>query len=72
MILRTAGAFAIYFVLNTLLKLPFNKAWLDSGELAANLVRTARYAIILFVVLGVYPRVFPLFEKIGRKTIHNS
>ena len=67
MILRSLGAFAIYFALNTLLKMPFSKEWLDSGELLANLVRTARYAIILFVVLGIYPRVFPLFEKVGKK-----
>lgn len=67
MILRCLGAFAIYFALNTLLKLPFSKEWLDSGVLLANLVRTARYAIILFIVLAVYPRVFPLFEKVGKK-----
>ena len=67
MILRTIGSFAIYFALNALLKMPFSKEWLDSGMLAANLVRTARYAIILFVVIGVYPRVFPIFEKIGKK-----
>ena len=66
MILRTIGAFAIYFAMNSLLKMPFSKEWLDSGELLANLVRTARYAIILFVVIGIYPRVFPLFEGIGR------
>lgn len=67
MVLRTAGAFAIYFALNTVLKMPFSKEWLDSGELLPNLVRTARYAIILFVVIGVYPRVFPVFEKAGKK-----
>ena len=67
MILRTAGAFLIYYVMNTLMKLPFSKEWLDSGELAANLVRTARYAVILFIIIGVYPRVFPAFEKIGKK-----
>lgn len=67
MILRAAGSFAIYFALNTLLKMPFSKEWLDSGELAANLVRTARYAVILFIIIGVYPRVFPAFEKIGKK-----
>ena len=66
MILRAAGSFAIYFALNTLLKMPFSKEWLDSGELAANLVRTARYAVILFVIIGVYPRVFPVFEKVGK------
>ena len=67
MILRSVGAFAIYFALNTLLKMPFSKEFLNSGVLAANLVRTARYAIILFVILGVYPKVFPVFEKIGKK-----
>ncbi len=67
MILRAAGSFAIYFALNTLLKMPFSKEWLDSGMLGANLVRTARYAVILFVIIGVYPKVFPLFEKVGKK-----
>ena len=67
MILRTIGSFAIYFALNALLKMPFNKAWLDSGELLPNLIRTARYAVILFVVLAVYPRIFPLFEKVGKR-----
>ena len=67
MILRCIGALAIYYVLNTVLKLPFSKEFLDNGTLAANLVRTARYAVILFIVIAVYPRVFPLFEKIRRK-----
>ena len=30
-------------------------------------ILTARYAIIIFVMIGVYPKVFPLFEKIGKK-----
>ena len=72
MILRVLGAFAVYAVLNTVLKKPFDAEWLNSGTLGANLVRTARYAIILFVLVGVYPRVFPAFEKIGKKPIHNS
>ena len=72
MILRVLGAFAVYAVLNTALKLPFDPEWLNSGTLGANLVRAARYAIILFVLVGVYPRVFPAFEKIGKKLIHNS
>ena len=67
MILRCVGAFAIYFALNTLLKMPFSKEFLDNGTLGANLIRTARYAVILFVVLAVYPRVFPVFEKIRLK-----
>lgn len=67
MILRIAGAFLLYYALNTVLKLPFSKEWLDSGTLGANLVRTARYTVILFVVFGVYPMVFPAFERIGKK-----
>jgi len=67
MILRVVGAFAVYYALNTLLKLPFSKEWLDNGTLAAGLVRTARYAVVLFVALAFYPKCFPLFEKIGRK-----
>ncbi len=69
MILRVAGAIALYLGLNWLMKKPFSAEYLNSGELGANLIRTARYAIILFVLLGVYPKVFPLFEKIriGKK-----
>ena len=67
MLLRMIGAFALYFALNTLLKLPFNKAFLDGGSFGAYLIRTVRYAVIMFLVIGVYPKVFPLFEKVGRK-----
>ena len=65
MILRVAGAMALYVALNTLLKLPFSREFLDNGSVAAGLVRSLRYGIILFVTIGIYPRVFPLFEKIG-------
>ena len=67
MLLRIAGAFTIYLVLDKVLKMPFSKEWLNSGELGANLVRTARYAIILFLAVGIYPKCFPLFEKVGKK-----
>ena len=69
-LLRIIGAFLIYLVLNTLLKLPFRKEFLESASFLALLVRTARYAVILFVIMGVYPKVFPLFEKVkGREGI---
>ena len=67
MILRALGGMAIFYALDTVLKLPFSREWLNSGELLPNLVRTLRYAVLLIVLLGVYPRCFPLFEKIGRK-----
>ena len=67
MILRVAGGITGYFVLNKLLKLPFSEAFLDGGTLGANLIRTARYAVILFILLGVFPMAFPLFEKCGAR-----
>ena len=67
MILRVIGAFAIYFGLNTLMKLPFGEEFLHSASLGALLVRSVRYAVILFVIMGIYPKVFPLFEKVGSK-----
>jgi hypothetical protein len=71
MILRVLGAFVIYFTLNSLLKMPFDASFLGSGTLEALLVRSARYAIILFVIMGIYPKLFPLFEKIGKKGAAN-
>lgn len=68
MVLRVLGAFAIYFALNTLLKMPFDAEFLKSGSLGALLVRSGRYAITFFVIIGVYPKVFPLFERLGKNT----
>ena len=67
MAVRTLGALVIYFGLNTLLKLPFDKAYLDSAALGALLIRTVRYAIIIFVIMGIYPKLFPHFEKLGKR-----
>jgi hypothetical protein len=67
MILRVLGAFVIYFGLNTILKMPFSEAFLGSANMAAFLVRTARYAVIMFVIMGVYPKAFVAFEKVGNK-----
>ena len=65
--LRLIGALVLYFVLNSLLKLPFSKAFLENGSFLSLLVRTLRYAIVMFAILGVYPMIFPLYEKIGKK-----
>ncbi|MCR5663613.1 MAG: phosphatase PAP2 family protein [Oscillospiraceae bacterium] len=66
-ILRIAGGGAIYFALRWLLKLPFPEAVLEAGDLAAHLIRAGRYAIVIFVVIGVYPAVFKLTARIGAK-----
>ena len=67
MLLRVFGAVLIYLVVNKFLKLPFDKQFLAGTSLAAFLIRTARYAIIMFLIMGVYPKAFPLFERVGRK-----
>ncbi len=66
MVLRVLGAFAIYFALNTLLKMPFDAEFLKGGSLGALLIRSGRYAITFFVIMGVYPKAFPLFERFGK------
>ncbi len=63
-ILRIAGGAAIYFTLNTVLKLPFSSEFLDSGSFMAHLVRALRYAVILFVDIALYPL---LFDRIGKQ-----
>lgn len=62
-ILRVIGGGAIYFGLNTLLKLPFSEELLSSPTTPAFLLRTVRYALIVFVLIGVYPLLFDRFSK---------
>ena len=72
-ILRTVGGAAVYFGLNTVLKMPFPKEMLDAGDFAAHLIRTLRYAVVIFTVIGVYPMLFKPTGKLwnrvfGKKT----
>lgn len=64
-ILRIAGGEILYFGLNTLLKLPFPAAFLDSPTTLAYLVRTLRYAVVIFIMLGVYPLLFNKLKCFG-------
>ena len=64
MILRVLGAAVIYFGLNTLLKMPFSTEFLNSGTLGANLIRSLRYMILMFLIIGVYPHCFPAIDKL--------
>ena len=70
-ILRTIGGGIIYFGLNTVLKMPFPKEILDAGDFTAHLIRTLRYTIVIFTVIGVYPMLFKptgkLWDRIFRK-----
>ncbi|MCR4711704.1 MAG: phosphatase PAP2 family protein [Clostridia bacterium] len=63
MILRVLGGIALYLVLNTLLKAPFPPMLLEEPTALAFLIRTARYAIIVFFVMAVYPLSFRFLGK---------
>ena len=62
-VLRVLGGGALYFGLNTLLKLPFSKELLESATLLSFMIRTVRYAVIIFVLIGVYPLAFDRINK---------
>ncbi len=66
-VLRTLGGGILYFGLNEALKLPFPRALLEAGDPAAHLIRTLRYAAVLFVVIGVYPMLFRWTGKLWEK-----
>ena len=63
-ILRTAGGAVLYFGLNTALKMPFPKELLEAGDFTSHLIRMGRYAVVIFIVIGVYPILFKLTGKI--------
>ena len=66
-VLRVLGGGALYVILGSLLKMPFPAEFLDSGTFAAHAVRSLRYAIIIFLLIGVYPMIFKKLDKIFNK-----
>ena len=62
-VLRVAGGVAVFFGLNELLKLPFSKEFLNSAAMSAMLVRTARYTLVIFADIGLYPMLFKYTAK---------
>ena len=62
-VIRVVGGVAVFFGLNTLTKMPFSADYLNSGEMSALLIRMARYTLVVFAVLGVYPMVFKYADK---------
>lgn len=62
-ILRVAGGGIIFVILSSILKKPFSPEFLESATLAAHLVRSLRYALIIFLLIGVYPMIFKKFDR---------
>ena len=69
MVTRLLGGLAVYLVVNILLKLPFSKEFLSDGSTAALMARCARYAIIAFVLFGIYPMLFRLENRTIEKGV---
>ena len=63
-ILRTLGGAAIYFGLNILLKMPFPSSLLEDAGFVSHLIRMLRYAVVIFIVIGVYPMLFKLMGRL--------
>ena len=64
MILRTIGGLVLFVVVDKILEVPFTEEFLSSASGLSFMVRTIRYAIACFAVIGVYPM---LFQYIGKK-----
>ena len=58
MILRVVIGGALFFGLNTVLKMPFPLTILEAENALAYAIRTVRYAVVLFIEVGVYPLAF--------------
>jgi len=56
---------ALFFGLNTLIKMPFSDEFLSGGSYLSLLVRSARYMIIIFAEFALYPLIFRFLP--GRK-----
>ena len=57
-IIRVAAGGALYLGLNSVLKMPFSKEFLESAGFLPYLVRSVRYGLVTFLVMGIYPITF--------------
>ncbi|MBR0152679.1 MAG: phosphatase PAP2 family protein [Lachnospiraceae bacterium] len=70
-ILRTLGGCVLYFGLSAVLKLAIGGIF-PEGSYGYLLMRTVRYALILFVLIGVYPFAFRLEKKRSDMALSSS
>ena len=66
-VLRVLLGGVIYLGLNSLLKMPFPKYMLEAENALGYTIRAVRYAIVMFVEVGVYPLAFRLLDKAQMK-----
>lgn len=63
MILRTLGGLIIFILVDKLLEVPFSNDFLSSTTGLSFMVRSIRYTIACFAVIGVYPLLFGFIDK---------
>lgn len=63
MILRTLGGLIFFVLVDKILEVPFSKEFLSSASGLSFMVRTIRYTIASFAVIGVYPMLFSYVDK---------
>ena len=63
MILRTIGGLVAFVLVDKILEIPFSKEFLSSTSGLSFMVRTIRYTIASFAVIGVYPMLFGYVDK---------
>ena len=64
-LLRTAVGGALYFVLSSLIKLLIGNLF-PAGSMGYLLMRSVRYGLVVFLLVGVYPLAFRLEKKLFR------
>ena len=69
MILRTLVGLILFVLVDKLLEVPFSKEFLSSASGLSFMVRTIRYTVASFTVIGVYP---VLFSYVGKKHYPNG
>lgn len=57
----------LFLIINSALKLPFDKDFLNTAAFLPFMLRICRYAVASFVILGVYPMSFAYLERILNK-----
>ena len=66
-VLRVLIGGAIFVALNTVLKLPFPEWMLEAENALGYAIRTVRYAVIMFIEIGVYPMAFRILDNKEKK-----
>lgn len=71
-VLRVVGGVLVFFVVSTLIKLPFPAEFRDSATAGAFALRSIRYAAAIFSAMGLYPMLFGKIKLLKGKDSGND